>query len=72
MTILTKIPDDVVLTREVFRELLKRNSQARQFGFSKKHTKEIAEIRGANGFKQTNMLYNLPVKWDTEYSYLAS
>ena len=74
---LTTIEDSVVLTPQVVIELMKRYRHHRSlsFGFSKKHTADIQEYRRKQGLGKNEgtipgNLYNLPVTWNTEVSYV--
>jgi hypothetical protein len=65
------IPDDVVITREVFKQYLRKYPRAKQFGFSKTHTAQITQLRSANGSPEyPHNLYNLPVAWNQDVSYI--
>lgn len=67
--ILCVIPDTVEMNRRVFRDYLRRNATAKRFGFSKKHTEDINKQREEGCIPHN--LYNLPVEWNTNETYLA-
>lgn len=71
--VLETIPDSVEMTRETFLRALRRNPGARKFGFSVKHTKDIANVKKLNGAASTlpHNLYNLPVQWNIEKTFIA-
>lgn len=64
------IPDESVMTRELFKVWLRKFPHARQFGFSKKHTEEIEKIKAKNGASSFTVIYDLPVKWNSDVTYL--
>lgn len=77
MNILLTIPDAEAITRDSFKQYMRKLQAERrpptQFGFSKKHTKEIVSIRENNGVcDYPAKLYNLPVSWNTEQTYFAN
>ena len=74
---LTTVPDEVVMNPEVFKLLVRKFRHHRnvEYGFSKKHTTDIQEYRTKLGLSKGEStipgnLYNLPVKWDTEVTYV--
>ena len=71
MTILTIIPDNVTLTREVFAQYLRKFKHHRdlRFGFSVHHTKEINRMKKESSIPGN--LYNLPVEWNAEKTYIG-
>jgi hypothetical protein len=69
---LCTIPDTVVLTRDKFKEYLRKFPRARKFGFSKKHTEDITKYkRDHNVASLPDKIYDLPVQWSTLVTYLA-
>ena len=74
---LATVPDEVVMTRDEFVKLLKRFRHHRgvRYGFSKKHTVDIEEYRkktGATGNTMPSNLYEMPVTFNTDVTYVAS
>ena len=73
---LCTVPDSEKMTREFFANLIRRFRYHRSvsFGFSKKHTADIKEYRRQLGIKEESTipgnLYNLPVQWNTEVTYV--
>lgn len=71
-TYLCIIPDTTVLTRETFKGYLRKYPKARKFGFSKKHTQEIAQLRKEQGVDHhPDKIYSLPVLWDQTQTFIA-
>lgn len=73
---LTTVSDDTAMTRDEFLKLLSRFKHHRsiKFGFSKKHTEDILEFRRKTGSRvpANNNLYDVPVTWNTEVTYVAN
>ena len=74
---LATIPDSVVMTPQVFIELMNKFRHHRnvKYGFSAKHTKDIMDYRkkaGSSGGGMTGNTYALPVVWGTEVTYVAN
>jgi hypothetical protein len=74
---LATVSDDVLMTPQVFIELMKKFRHHRyvQYGFSKKHTLDIQEYRRKAGMaknesSQPGNLYSMPVIWNTEITYI--
>ena len=74
---LKTIPDSVQMTPEVFIELMKqfRHHRSVAYGFSTKHTNDIQDYRRKIGLAKNESsipgnLYNLPVTWNTEVTYV--
>ena len=74
---LATVPDSETMTRELFANLIKKFRHHRNigFGFSKKHTVDIMNYRRQIGVKDEGTmpsnLYNLPVTWNTEVTYIS-
>lgn len=72
---LCTVPDDVRMTRDYFTGLMRkfRHHSSVQYGFSAKHTKDILEYRKSVGADKDTIpgnLYNLPIQWNTETTYV--
>ncbi len=66
------IPDSEVLTRETFKQYLRKYPKAKKFAFSCKHTAEIAKMRDQHGVDHhPDKIYSLPVLWDQTQTYIA-
>ncbi len=71
------VPDTVVMTREEFLKILQKYKHHRdlRFGFSKKHTTDILKYRksqGVEGGTQPSNLYDMPVEWNIDETYIGS
>lgn len=69
------VPDEVQMTREYFANLIRkfRHHRAVRYGFSVKHTKDIMEYRksvGADASTIPGNMYNLPIEWNTEVTFV--
>lgn len=73
MTTLCEVPDTVEMTRDFFKSLLRRHPGAKQYGFSRKHTADIADYRRkfAGEWSMPAGQYGLPVVWNAEKTYVA-
>jgi hypothetical protein len=74
---LATVSDDVKMTPEVFINLMRkfRHHRGVKYGFSEKHTNDIQEYRKQAGLAKNESsipgnLYNLPVTWNTEKTYV--
>ena len=74
---LTTVPDSVKMNPATFISLMKKFHHHRNvaYGFSTKHTADIQEYRKSQGLAKNESsipgnLYNLPVTWNTEVTYV--
>jgi hypothetical protein len=74
---LTTVPDSTQMTPEIFINLMRKFKHHRNvsYGFSKKHTADIQEYRRKQGLSKNESsipgnLYNLPVVWNTDVTYV--